>query len=463
MMQIKSRYNSLFIICLSITSTILSWDGSYEGGDIAGARRSFLGQNPIDLWGGFSGFFYGNLPNSILPWGLWLLFLQMTCAATGLILISKHVRLINKTQHLLFFILSYLILSFTGYLTRDSTMASFYILGFGLILFSNQLLKTNDKAMFFFGTCFIILAVAFRPWLFFAALLPAIFLRKLNFKILVFTIILVVLPLCIDKLTYLTTDYKKVHPELQVIISDLASMTCLSSSDNVRKNGTELLNRFSDTFYSTGEICEDFRLNTWQSVGSWSLNPSETGLDAFNDASSRYSKILILSDMTDRSYAEIKNSWLNFIVKNSKDYLQVKLIQANQIMISGDTFGLRILSANSSKNYIAGLFFIPFDTVISLHLLSPALTLLIGFVVIILRLSKVTIYKLIKTWDIVYSFLFLFFWVLATSIAYIGDNGRYTYLSSFIFYIFLFLGINKITIFPTEVEIDNKSRVKFEL
>jgi hypothetical protein len=247
-MQIRSRYTSLFIVCLSLVSTVLSWDGSYEGGDIAGARRSFLSQNPIDLWGGFSGFFYGNIPNFIFPWGLWLLFLQMTCAATGLILISKHVRLINKTQNSLFFILSYLILSFSGYLTRDSTMASFYILGFGLILSSNQLLKTTDKAMFFFGTSFIILAVAFRPWLFFAALLPAIFLHKYKFKNLFFAMVLMILPLCIDKLTYLTTEYKEVHPELQVIISDTASMTCLSSNDQLRKRGTDLLNDFSKTF-----------------------------------------------------------------------------------------------------------------------------------------------------------------------------------------------------------------------
>lgn len=457
-MQIKSRYTSLFLIFLSITSTVLSWDGSYEGGDIAAARSSFQGQNPIDLWGGFSGFFYGNIPNFIFSWGLWLLILQMICAAAGLILISKNVRLVNKTQHLFFFILSYLILSFSGYLTRDSTMASFYILGCGLILFSNQLLKTSDKVMFFSGTSFIILAVAFRPWLFFAALLPAIFLRKFNFKILVFTIILIVSPLYIDKLTYLTNDYKKVHPELQVIISDLASMTCLSSNDEVREKGTELLNRFGYTSYATGEICEDFRLNTWQSVGSWSLNSSEIGLEAFNDASSRYSKILISSDMTTNNYIEIKNSWLNFIAKNPKDYLQIKSIQTNQLMISGDKFGLRIFNAITFKNYVAGLFFIPFDTVISLHLLSPIITLLIGFIIIILKLSKMTIDKLIRTWEIIFSFLFLFCWVLTTSIAYIGDNGRYTYLSSFVFYIFVFLGSSRISIFPTKAEIVYKAR-----
>ena len=462
MMRIKSRYTSLFIIFLSITSTILSWDGKYEGGDIAGARRSFRGQNPIDLWGGFNGFFYGNIPNYIFPWGLWLLILQMICTTTGLILISKHVKLINKTRHLLFFILSYLVLSFSGYLTRDSTMTSLYILGCGLILFSNNLLKTREKVIFISGTSFIVLAVAFRPWLFFAALLPVIFLRKLNFKILIFTIILIVSPLCIDKLSYLTTDYKRVYPELQVIISDLASMTCLSSTDEVREKGTELLNRFIHTSYSTGEICGDFRLNTWQSVGSWSLNPSEIGLEAFKDASSRYSKILISSDMTANNYTEIKNSWLNFITKNPKDYLQIKSIQANQLMISGDTFGLRILNAETLKNFVAGLYFIPFDTVISLHLLSPILTLLIGLAIIILRLSKITIDKLIKTWEIVFSFLFLFCWVLTTSIAYIGDNGRYTYLSSFIFYIFIFLGLSRITIFPTEAEIVHKSRAKFE-
>jgi hypothetical protein len=332
-------------------------------------------------------------------------------------------------------------------------MASFYILGFGLILFSNQLLKTSDKAMFFLGTSFIILAVAFRPWLFFAALLPIIFLRKFKFKNLVFAIILIILPLGIDKLTYLATGYKEVHPELQVIISDLASMTCLSSNNELRKNGTDLLNSFSNTFYSNGEICGDFQLNTWQSVGSWSLNSSEISLEASQDASSRYSKILISSDMTAREYIEIRNSWLNLIASNPKDYLQVKLIHANQVMISGDTFGLRILNADSSKEYFAGIFFVPFDIVISLHLLSPALTFLIGFIIIILRFSRMTIDKLIRTREVTLSFLFVFCWVLTTSIAYIGDNGRYTYLSSFIFYIFIFSGISKINIFPTKEKI----------
>jgi hypothetical protein len=461
-MQIKPRYTSLFIIILSITSTILSWDGKYEGGDIAAARRSFRSQNPIDLWGGFNGFFYGNIPNFIFPWGLWLLILQMICTTTGLILISKHVKLINNTRHLMFFVLSYLILSFSGYLTRDSTMTSLYVLGCGLILFSNDLIKTSEKVIFISGTLFIVLAVTFRPWLFFAALLPAIFLRKINFKILILTIILTVSPLCIDKLTYLTTDYKRVHPELQVIISDLASMTCFSSTDEVREKGTELLNRFTHTFYSTAEICGDFRLNTWQSVGSWSLNPSEIGLEAFNEASSRQSKILISSDITPNDYTEIKNSWLNFITKNPKDYLQVKSIQASQLLISGDTFGLRIMDAKTFKNYVEGLYFIPFDTAISLHLLSPILTFLIGFIIIILRLSKMTINKLIKAWEIVFSFLFLFCWVLTTSIAYIGDNGRYTYLSSFIFYIFIFLGLCRITMFGTKLEITFESRAKNE-
>jgi hypothetical protein len=461
-MQIKFRYTFLFIFCLSAASAIFSWDGSYEGGDIAGARRSFLGQNPIDLWGGFSGFFYGNIPNFILPWGLWLLLLQLACASTGIILISKHVKLTNKTQHLIFIILSYLILSFSGYLTRDSTMASFYILGFGLILFSNQLLKTSDKAMFFFGTSLIILAVAFRPWLFFASLIPAFYLRKYNLKNLVFALILVILPFCIDRLTYLTTEYKKVHPELQVVISDVASMTCLSSNNELRKNGTDLLNNFSNTFYSNSEICGDFRLNTWQSVGSWSLKSSVIGLDAFNDVSSRYSKILISSDMTTREYTEIRNSWLKLLANNPKDYLQVKLIHANQVMISGDTFGLRILNADSPKDYIAGIFFIPFDIAISLHLLSPALTFLIGFIIIMLRFSKISINNLIRIQEVMLSYLFVFCWVVITSIAYIGDNGRYTYLSSFIFYICIFLGISRVNAFPAEKKIYYKSRASIE-
>lgn len=461
-MRIKPQKISLSIIILSISSTIFSWDGNYEGGDIAGARRSFLSENPIDLWGGFNGFFYGNIPNIVFPWGMWLLILQMICATIGLILISKQIKFTNKTQHILFFALSYLILSFSGYLTRDSTMTSFYVFGCGLILFSNNLSQTSKKVMFFTGTLFIVLAIAFRPWLFFAVLLPAIFLRKFNLKNLIFISILTVAPLCIENLSYLTTDYKKVHPELQVMISDVSSMTCLSTNNKVRDTGTELLNRFSNTTYSNYDICRDFRLNTWQSVGSWSLNISEIGLEAFIDASSRYSKILISSNMTTKSYTEIRNSWLKIITNNPKEYLQIKSIQASQLMISGDTFGLRLLNANTFKDSVNGLYFIPFDTVISLHFLSPIITLVIGLIIIILSLSKVTIKKLIKTREIVFAFLFVFFWLLTTTVAYIGDNGRYTYLSSFIFYVYLFLGVSRTTIMPAEMKNGDANRDRIE-
>ena len=296
-MQAKPRHTDQFIVFLSIISPVFSWNGSFEGGDIAAARRSFLGENPIDLWGGFNGFFYGNIPNLIFPWGLWLLILQMICATTGLILISKNLKLVNRTRQVMFLSLCYLILSFSGYLTRDSTMTSFYILGCGLILLSNNFSKMSKKATFFIGTILIVLAVAFRPWLFFAALLPAIFLRRFSLKNFTFIIVLILSPLCIERLMYLTTDYKEVHPQLQVIISDVASMTCLSTSNEVRQNGIALLNRFSDTTYSDKEICGDFRVNTWQSVGGWSLNLSEIGLEAFNEASSRQSKILISSNI----------------------------------------------------------------------------------------------------------------------------------------------------------------------
>jgi hypothetical protein len=459
--QTEPRHTAQFIVFLSIISTIFSWDGSFEGGDIAAARRSFLGENPIDLWGGFNGFFYGNIPNLIFPWGLWLLILQMVCATTGLILISKNIKLVNKTRQIMFFVLCYLILSFSGYLTRDSTMTSFYILGCGLILLSNNFSKISKKGIFFIGTILIVFAVAFRPWLFFAALLPAVFLRKINLKNFTFIIVLILSPLCIERLMYLTTEYKQVHPQLQVIISDVASMACLSTSDEVRQNGIALLNRFSDTTYSDNEICGDFRVNTWQSVGGWSLNLSEIGLEAFNEASSRQSKILISSNMKTDKYSEIQNSWLSFIAKFPKDYLQIKSIQLNQLMISGDTFGLRIINADTLKEYISGLYFILFDTVISLHLLSPAITFLLGIIIVILSLSRITIYRLINTREIVFAFLFLSCWILNTSIAYIGDNGRYTYLSSFIFFIFLFLGISKMTQFTPEVRNVNTNRNNF--
>lgn len=456
-MRLNPRRYLLSIPALTLISGALSWDGNYEGGDIAAARASYRGDQPIDLWGGFSGFFYGHIPNFIIPWGAWLLVIHMMCTSVGLILIHRKLQSTSKTSNVLLLSFAYVVLVFSGYLTRDSTMTAFYILGLGLILNFNNLQKFVNKFLFLSGILFLILAITFRPWLCFAVLLPLLFLWKYNYTIIIFVILLISSPFSIDKLSYSNANYKKVHPELQVIILDLATMSCTSNNQEIRQGGINILNKFSNTNYTNSQICADWRLSTWQSVGKWEIKPEEVGLNKRSVLAGSVSKISISSNLMNPKYVEIRKSWMKFIAENPDDYLQMKWIQSNQVMLSGDTFGIRHLDSANSNRYVKRLFFLPYDIVISLHLMSPFITLIVGFFILLFKLNKFTIRASISNKYILASFFFVLGWVILTSVAYIGDNGRYTYLSTFVFYILLLCGINNVKTTLNNNEIQNLS------
>jgi hypothetical protein len=435
-MKLKLADSPIYII--AIFAMIFSLKDNYEGGDINLARLSYLGANSIDLWGGFSGLFYGNIPNTFLLWGSWLLLFQVGTTTAGLLLISRYLQLEKKSQKITFIILSYFVISFSVLLTRDSTMASMYIFGFGSILASYKMENFKSKFLFIIGTAAIILSIAFRPWLFFATLLPFLIIRRTKKRIIPVLIVLALLPIGVEKLTYTITEYKEVHPELQVIIADLSSMTCLSNDNKIREKGNALLNQISGTKFEVKDICADFRLSNWGSIGSWALSKSELNDINLKIDQQKYSKITISSNLSNTSYLKIRDDWARFILGNPKAYLEAKSIQANQVLLSGDTFGLRIFSANNFKDQLTGFFFLFYDLSISLHLLSPIFTLIIGTLVLVIVFSKLPIYLLLQNRNIIAAYSFVAAWIILTTFAYIGDNGRYTYLSSFIFYFLIF-------------------------
>lgn len=442
--MIKLKSTNSFIYAISIIAISVSLKNDYEGGDINLARLSYLGNSPIDLWGGFSGFFYGNIPNTFLAWGSWLIVFQAICTTAGLIFISRYLQLDNRLQQFTFITLSYFVISFSVLLNRDSTMTSLYIFGFGSILVSYRIEKLTNKTLFVVGTLAIILSIAFRPWLFFATLIPFLIIRKYNIRTLLLLIVLACLPIGFEKLTYTITEYKKVHPEIQVFIADLSTMTCLSNDNKVREQGNLILNRISRTNYEVKEICADFRLSNWGSVGSWALSQSELNDIKLKEEEQAYSKITISSNLSNTSYRKIREDWARFILNNPKTYLEAKSIQINQVLISGDTFGLRISNTNNFKDQITGIFFLFYDLSISLHLLSPIFTLFFGTCVLVILFSRLPIYLILRDRNVITAYSCIAAWTILTTVAYIGDNGRYTYLSTFIFYFLIFKSYKEI-------------------
>ena len=446
--RIKSEF--VILIFLSTMISWSSWTGNYEGGDIAAARKSYLSFYPIDIWGGFSGFFYGNVPNFFFNWGLNLLLFQMICTTLGLFLIRKEFHG-KKSKYISFGYLtcSFVILNFVSYLTRDSTILSLLILGLGIFIKGLKVTPKYRRNLFLISGVFAMTtACAFRPWISLSVAVLILALLALLatglspiLKVFLF-VILAISPLTLDALTYLNNDMRRVHPELQVIAMDAASFACYSNDSEPQTKGMEILSKINNEKINRSQVCANYRPNTWQSIAYWKLSAegaSRLGVKNLPDET-LINKIAIKTDIQKNNYDNIRNQWIRTILSEPKSYFQIKLSQFAQVMVAGDTVGFRILNLNNQFNAISlvkAIFLSPYDLIISLHLISPIVVLFLGWAFLIFSLREFKIKEIFGRSDLFYFLSFPLVWCIATTIAFIGDNGRYIYAACLLFLVLL--------------------------
>lgn len=446
----NDRFELAILSLFSIFISWSSWTGNYEGGDIAAARKSYLGSSPIDIWGGFSGFFYGNLPSNPFNWGINLLVIHMICTVTGLVLIRKEFyKEKSKITTAIYLSLSFIILSFVSFLTRDSTILSFLIVGAGLLIKSFGTAKGRFRTLYVVsGILLLVAACAFRPWISISvALLVLALLKILNAnltiirKLLLFSIV-TISPLVFESLTYLDSDIRRVHPELQVIAMDAASFACYSNDDMTQSKGIGILNEINGLNVDRNQVCANYHPNTWQSIAYWKLSKEDSlGLGKKNDVELIQTvKIAIPTDMLKVNYDNTREQWLKTIASEPKSYIQIKLSQLTQVMVAGDTIGLRYTSLTNESLFpsiVKAIFLSPYDLIISIHLISPLTTFLLGFIFVIFSLREFQVIEVFRRIDLAYLFLLPLSWCAITAVAFIGDNGRYVYASCLLFLVLL--------------------------
>jgi hypothetical protein len=436
----------LFGLCIQISS----WRNDFEGGDIAAARRSFLSDSPIDIWGGFSGLFYAAIPNQVLSWGICLAILQLINTSIGLVLVRKsYLRNLVGVRRVFFIAITYIILNFVSSLTRDSTMFSFILLGFGILIKSHVTRKRSQKLFFqFCGYFSLVIGCSFRPWISIAVFFLLFGISKnLNLKLsrtkqIALFLMITLAPIGLDNLSYLVSNLRQVHPELQVIAMDAGTLACYSNNTNTRNEGVGILNRLGAVDRDISQICGDFHPNTWESVAYWKLSDKDRSGLGLSSSSAVYSDrlISISTEMERSNYEEVRRLWISAIRDNPKDYIQIKISQFVQVIGAGDTFGLRLLEFNqgiSSFEVIKALILLPYDVVISLHFLAPITAYVLGIIFLLYSYRDKPIRHIYGRLDLGMLFTFLFTWSAMSTIAFIGDNGRYVYSSSLLFVIFI--------------------------
>jgi hypothetical protein len=434
-MTLKIDWKISTILLFGFANLIFAWQGDYEGGDIANARRSYLGSEPIDLWGAWSGFFYGNLPHVFLPWGAWLFLFQISCTTLGLILILKVLQIRRHFPLKTYLTLTYFIIAFSSYLTRDSTMTCLFVLGLGVLFQANHRQKVQKLLFRILGLTLIVLALSFRPWLAPVILFIYYYFFGIKLKTSALVLFLLISPVAIELLAFQSTSFKKINPELQVMIMDTASMACISTNEATRTNGTTILNELNKSNFTNSQLCSEYRLNSWQSVASFEASPRQLGVGEIFTELESSAVIKISTELNSMEYANFRENWLYLIFSHPKDYFQVKLMQLSQTLISGDMSTFRLSKSNGIKHLIGGIYYAPYDLAIALHLLSPIITLIFGSGFLLFRFRYHPVRHLLVNKQIISMYLFSIAWVLITTLAFIGDSGRFTYLSAFISYL----------------------------
>jgi len=450
--QLKKRpeynFESLAVIAFASLISLSSWRGDFEGGDIAAARKSFLSDSPIDIWGGFSGIFYGNLPNSFVSWGMILLALHMILSASGLILIRDFFLAPNSFySKSLFLISSYLILNFNSFLTRDSTLFSFLLFGFGLWIKGLQDRGRSVSAIYrYSGLTSIVVGCSFRPWISISVAVLILGLgsqfKAKQSKILTTTLFLAIAisPIAVDALSYIGSDLRKVHPELQVISMDAASFACYSNNRATRSKGVEILNAIGPKKYSHSQVCENYQPNTWQSVAFWKLNSEDAEGLGIDVPPNPGNSVEIPTRMAPKKYKETRDLWATTILKDPKSYFQIKVSQLTQIMFAGDSPGIRLsflIKESQVLGLLKGAVLAPYDLFESLHLMAPIMIIFAGIIYLAFKSRLIAVGLAFGRLEILYLFLFPLSWSIATAIAFIGDNGRYVYPSTLLFLLLL--------------------------
>jgi len=393
---------------------------SFYGEDIVNARNNYLTGTRTDFWGGVSTLVYAHIPNLGFRWQIWLAIIQITLTSLGL---QKLLLMKNQTRgiYVIKCLLAYSALVFGSQMTRDGLMFSLLIVGYATL---NSTLRYQSSMRVIVGSLAIIcFAMSFRPWLS-VAIIPIILLAFQSSKLrlrksasVMIVVSIAVSPVALEFLAAKSLNLNKSFPEQQVMLMDTAATYCYTTNTGTGMKAQKALTLFTSDSNYPKIACQLYRPDTWLSL-TQATNTSFEGLEF--DFS-----LVKAGDM--RNYEALKSTWINFIITDPVTYLQNKILFANKLFIASDSRNISILSAKTTSTKIIGIYRIPYDIAITLHIYSLLSLVMILFLLPIkkylrkrkngITIDRVSI-SLLST---------VFIWTALSSIAYIGSNGRYTY------------------------------------
>jgi hypothetical protein len=205
------------------------------------------------------------------------------------------------------------------------------------------------------------------------------------------------------------------------MIHDLATTLCLSPIQATRVNAYEALKKLESYKGSIQKLCNSFKLNSWQSsVTPLSIN------DPFGSNPIPPLKMIQPSDEV--GYKILEKDWLKTIISDPKTYTQNHMYFLTQVLISGESQEFKFLGNlpelinNKAIKSAIELYHFPWKLIINMHLISPLAIYVLFF---IFYIRKNSLFLNSRSFVL---FLVLNLWIAITTLGFISDNGRYTYL-----------------------------------
>ncbi len=423
------------IAIIGLFFLILHSPANFFESDVAGARDNFSNNYRTDFQGAVQTLTYGLLPDFVISWSTWLLFIQILCTTLGLIFLKRNINLGNTQKSKIVYItLVYVTLSLSTQGTRDGTMTSLAILGIGLYLES---LRKKSPQLLTLSILTLIWAGSLRPWVSFA--IPVFIFaaskvklnsdKKAKLRTSVARILITVIfgMTCISVESTLTEvlGLNSSYPEQQVMVMDLTASYCWGNNPTTALKALTALASFYTDEQFKSNVCQFFRPDTWASLRD----------SKYASTSSVTTNFSLIKPEDKARYQNLREGWTSLVMNDPVTYLQGKLIFASKLLIGSDSREVsrpsikKLFSGEIKeyKNFFKQLSLLPFQVIISLHLLSILFSTLFVLAVLMRQKTDRPIY-------ISYTLPILFVaniaWLSLTAIAYIGSNGRYLYLPS---------------------------------
>ena len=397
------------------------------GEDISQGRESFLmGQNS-DFLGVFAGVFYSLIPSSPFGWWVNLTVIQIFCVICAFQL-ELYQNKIGKKRFAIYLLIQYLSLYFAAQQSRDGTLFAFLCLAFSLLRIAFRVPKRRGRIMIFLSIIFFTLGLSFRPWMSIITL-PLLFYTlnqnciRTTFKMksaLVFSAIIVLVPVFIELGFSNSLETKKDYPLQTLIIHDLAGIACWSSNLETSESALRALKVVSQNSDFESNICQFYKPNTWQAVT----------LDAGQSSLTQNYPPPIARTQSRAIYQELFRSWREIIVSDSRTYLQNKLMMISQVLFASQTkiSGSRDLAGKKGlseafANILDILKFtlnLPWRIVSDLYLLTPGAMLISFFTLVPMLRSRIK--HPVQFGIIPIMALTLTIWGTVT---FVSDNARY--------------------------------------